>query len=262
MSKTKLKPSKEPGCPLWMLTFGDCMSLLVTFFVMLIAFSNTEEHKLMELIGALKGGLGMTPIMEDTPGQSRVSQNLKMTAGSAKQLTLLSHDELSKISSHEQIVERKYANSNVGGTPVEIMVHLLDEGLALIIHTDTVFKKGTAEFIEGTDGLWLSFADLADRLNCEIRVVGVVPSDMKIVTTKVNTPWGLATKRAQAVEETLMKECGYPAERFSIGVRVEDPMQEITALAEDLLPDRIELILMGYRPSIEVTPESIIIRDM
>jgi len=258
MSKDTPKPSKEPGCPLWMMTFGDCMSLLVTFFVMLIAFSNTEEHKLMELIGALKGGLGMTPIMEDRPGQSRISQNLKMTAGSAKQLSLLSAENISKIASHEQIIERKYAHSNVGGTPIEIMVHLMDEGLALIIYTDTVFKEGTAAFLQGAEGLWLSFGDLAEHLDCEIRIVGVVPSDMQILTSEVHTPWGLAAERAQAVEEILIKECNYVPERFSIGVRVEDP----SALTQGMSPDRIEMILMGYRPSYEVTPESIIIRDM
>ncbi|NCC52663.1 MAG: hypothetical protein EOM20_15795 [Spartobacteria bacterium] len=262
MSKEPPKPSKDPGCPLWMLTFGDCMSLLVTFFVMLIAFSDTEEHKLMELIGALKGGLGMTPIMEDRPGQSRISQNLKVTAGSAKQQLLLTPEEISKVASHEQIIERKYARSNVGGTPIEIMIHLMDEGLALIIYTDTVFKRGTAEFVEGAKDLWLSFGDLAGSLDCEIRIVGVVPSDMQVHTKDVQTPYGLAAERAQTVENVLIEDCQYDPERFSIGVRVEGREQEVPDVLKGLPPDRVEIILMGYRPSYEVTPESIIIRNM
>jgi chemotaxis protein MotB len=32
-------PEEEPGAPEWMLTFSDCMTLLLTFFVLLITFS-------------------------------------------------------------------------------------------------------------------------------------------------------------------------------------------------------------------------------
>ena len=48
-------PAKKPpiGCPGWMMTFGDCMSLLVTFFVMMIAFSSMEEERLAAMIGVL-----------------------------------------------------------------------------------------------------------------------------------------------------------------------------------------------------------------
>jgi flagellar motor protein MotB len=237
------------------------MSLLCTFFVMLIAFSRIEEHKLMELIGALKGGLGMTPIMEDRPGMSRMSQNLRLTAGSAKQQTLLTEEEISKVASHEQVIERRYAPSSVGGTAIEIMVYLLDEGLALIIQTESVFKEGTAEFLPGTDDLWMSFGDLAAHLDCEVRVIGAVPEDMPIKTPKVRTVWGLASERAIAVQKLLVDQCNYDPERFSIGTRIEGGAQQADAAAA-FPPDRIELILMGYRPPFQVTPESVIIREL
>ena len=33
------------GLPGWLATFGDLMSLLLTFFVLLLSFSSTEEVK-------------------------------------------------------------------------------------------------------------------------------------------------------------------------------------------------------------------------
>ena len=61
MSSKRELPAKRPpaGCPGWMMTFGDCMSLLVTFFVMMIAFSSMEEAKLAAMIGILRGAFGI-----------------------------------------------------------------------------------------------------------------------------------------------------------------------------------------------------------
>jgi hypothetical protein len=38
-TKKQPEPDEAPGAPEWMLTFSDCMTLLLTFFVLLITFS-------------------------------------------------------------------------------------------------------------------------------------------------------------------------------------------------------------------------------
>jgi chemotaxis protein MotB len=35
---------ETPGAPQWMVTFSDCMTLLLTFFVLLLSFSSFDEH--------------------------------------------------------------------------------------------------------------------------------------------------------------------------------------------------------------------------
>ncbi len=45
------------GCPDWMLTMGDCMSLLLCFFVLMLTFSTPDEGKLMDVVGGIKGAL-------------------------------------------------------------------------------------------------------------------------------------------------------------------------------------------------------------
>ena len=67
MSSSKRPPPAKKaaaGCPGWMMTFGDCMSLLVTFFVMLIAFSTLEEARLAAMIGVLQGAFGVVVFTE------------------------------------------------------------------------------------------------------------------------------------------------------------------------------------------------------
>ena len=64
--KEKKKP-EELTCPEWMMTMGDCMSLLLCFFVLLLTFSTQEDAKLMNVLGVLQGANapGEIDVVED-----------------------------------------------------------------------------------------------------------------------------------------------------------------------------------------------------
>ena len=56
MARRERQPIKEAppaGAPAWMLTFCDCMTLLLTFFVLLLSFSSFDESTLRRLEGAM-----------------------------------------------------------------------------------------------------------------------------------------------------------------------------------------------------------------
>ncbi|MBS3822221.1 MAG: hypothetical protein GVY16_04800 [Planctomycetes bacterium] len=66
MAEKKKRQQEEGGAGLgWMVTFSDCMTLLLCFFVLLLTFSSFEEVKFEQLAGAFR----TTPndsIMENT----------------------------------------------------------------------------------------------------------------------------------------------------------------------------------------------------
>ena len=43
------EPEQEAGAPEWMVTFSDCMTLLLTFFVLLLSFSSFDENLFRKL---------------------------------------------------------------------------------------------------------------------------------------------------------------------------------------------------------------------
>ena len=43
------QPDEPVGAPEWMVTFSDCMTLLLTFFVLLLSFSSFDEKLLLDL---------------------------------------------------------------------------------------------------------------------------------------------------------------------------------------------------------------------
>lgn len=42
--RKQVEADEAPGAPQWMVTFSDCMTLLLTFFVLLLSFSSFDEH--------------------------------------------------------------------------------------------------------------------------------------------------------------------------------------------------------------------------
>ena len=62
--KEKKKPKEPKGSPAWMTTYGDMMTLLLCFFVMLISMSTMEVEKIKQAAASLKGALSALPFQE------------------------------------------------------------------------------------------------------------------------------------------------------------------------------------------------------
>ena len=81
------KQIKEDDCPKglpgWLATFGDLMSLLLTFFVLLISFSTVNVQQFNHAMGALSGSLG---VLSGEPQLSLpIRQSLPKTEGNLSQ---------------------------------------------------------------------------------------------------------------------------------------------------------------------------------
>ena len=59
MTKTKNVPNVKPAPPKWMATFGDLMSLLLCFFVLLLSFSEIDRQKYKQVAGSMEKAFGM-----------------------------------------------------------------------------------------------------------------------------------------------------------------------------------------------------------
>ena len=77
----KKRPKKDGGgVPAWVVTFGDMMSLLLCFFILLQMFSELKrEHEYQRVVTAIKeafgyaGGIGVMPV-DDPPLKSMLPE--------------------------------------------------------------------------------------------------------------------------------------------------------------------------------------------
>ncbi|WP_394128884.1 flagellar motor protein MotB [Shewanella maritima] len=59
MAKAQKCDCPPPGAPLWLATFADLMSLLMCFFVLLLAFSEMDVLKFKQIAGSMKYAFGV-----------------------------------------------------------------------------------------------------------------------------------------------------------------------------------------------------------
>ena len=76
------------GLPGWLATFGDLMSLLLTFFVLLLSFATMEVVEFQQAMGALQGALG---VLSGEPQMSLpIRQSQPKTEGNLQQAEVIS----------------------------------------------------------------------------------------------------------------------------------------------------------------------------
>lgn len=74
----KKKCDSGGGAPGWMVTFGDLMSLLLTFFILLLSFAEMDVQKFKEMAGQIKVAFGVqrrTPVKDIPKGMDIISRD-------------------------------------------------------------------------------------------------------------------------------------------------------------------------------------------
>jgi chemotaxis protein MotB len=67
----------EEGAPMWVVTFGDLMSLLMCFFVLLLSFSEMDRKKYKMVSGSMAQAFGIQrekPVFESPRGQKMIAR--------------------------------------------------------------------------------------------------------------------------------------------------------------------------------------------
>jgi len=194
-----------PGVPEWVVTYGDMMSLLLTFFIMLVSMSELkEEGKLRLMLDALNERFGMAPGMAGVPGKSMQSSSVYPAMSSRG---MKSEGGLKKSSRERKSEEDR----SLGGAHPTVR---------RINHGEVVTLGGPAAF-EGFS------AEPSDALKAELKVLAELLRDLpnRIVVRGHTTPeplpsdtdftdhWELAFARANAVAQCLIAD-GIDANRI------------------------------------------------
>ncbi|MFH1570563.1 MAG: flagellar motor protein MotB, partial [Gemmatimonadota bacterium] len=130
------KQQKCPDCagvPPWITTFSDLMSLLLTFFVLLLSFSSVDQDDFENAIGALQGALGVLdgkPILT-----SPVKLHVPIVKGDITEARPTMKDAKADI---ETITQEERQQQNV-------QVSVGDEGITIRIRDRAAFDSGRSQ---------------------------------------------------------------------------------------------------------------------
>ncbi|MGD9973718.1 MAG: flagellar motor protein MotB [Desulfatirhabdiaceae bacterium] len=107
------KPVEE-GAPEWVVTFGDLMSLLLCFFVLLLSFSETDKAKYKEVAGSMRDAFGVQKkikVLDSPSGQNIIARNFDQDMNLAPRINedvefkIIEAEVQAKIKEIKQLVE-------------------------------------------------------------------------------------------------------------------------------------------------------------
>lgn len=209
----------EEGAPLWIVTFADMMSLLLTFFVLMFSMSEVKQERFLIAAQSLREAMGSTAeapspnpigLMPDEvdPELDMSNPGLEMGATTNPVDGTGGEDVIDVFAEAymEMIVERLETlveESGMETGAVEIVTE--EEGVYLRIRDAALFPSGSANLINEGRDLVASLADITSELAVPAIVSGHADS-RPIRTAAFPSNWELSAARAAGVARLLVTE--------------------------------------------------------
>jgi chemotaxis protein MotB len=197
MAKQKC-PECEECLPAWLAAFGDLMSLLLCFFVLLLSMSSMDAKKVSEAIGSLSGAMSVLDGGTKTEiSKQRIQESTPIE----------SQDETSETVNR---VQQAASDANEMMEKAEgpaITVEEAQEGFVIELPAALLFKPGSAT-IENQDALLFlkRMALIIEELpnDMDVSVQGHTDNSSPGANSPFKDNWDLSTARAISVLHELL----------------------------------------------------------
>ena len=204
------REEEDDGGDSWLAIYGDMMSILMIFFVLLFAISSVDKGKfqvVMESVSkALGGSYSHQAKPESGPSQEKVPMEKpmsKMMQGAKNESAAMSRlkDELQQII-RQAAMQGKFA---VKDEP---------KGMVLIGRDLAMFDSGSADIKPQIKPFLTRLGEVLKQSGHDITVEGHT-DNVPIKTDRFPSNWELSVMRATNVVHFLLTSCGLPPGRVS-----------------------------------------------
>ncbi|NLK20767.1 MAG: OmpA family protein [Epulopiscium sp.] len=216
MARKRTEDEVKAGAPEWMNTYGDMVTLLLTFFILLFSMSTVDIAKFRAFINSMEGSIGILAGGSTIGDGSEVGNGInqlpdleKFLEETTKQVEMQSIEELKKMHADFKTYIKE---NNLEG---KIAAQLSDYYVTLTFDDGVLFDSGQAN-------LKPSAVDILDKLgvqlskypNNRIRFEGHT-DNRPINTAQFPSNWELSAARAIAVAKYYINELKFNPKQFS-----------------------------------------------
>jgi chemotaxis protein MotB len=198
--------AEDPGAPAWMVTFADLMTLLLTFFVLLLSMSTLDNQRVKLALGSLRGSTGVL----DGGGQPRegrkeVVQIPEVSQGDTKHLMT----RIERVT--EQTLDK--ASNDM------IQIGHKDERVIMSIPDSLLFAPGQTDINPVAFPFLEDLAAVIGETRATVEVVG--HSDNTAPGGYYDSNWEVGAARALAVLLYIQTEGGVAGHRLKASTHGE-----------------------------------------
>ncbi len=250
MAKNKC-PECETCLPAWLAAFGDLMSLLLCFFVLLLSMSSMDAKKVSEAIGSLAGAMSVLEGGTKTEiSQQRIQEStpIESTSETSEQVNRVAQ----AVSDANEMMKK--------GQGPAVSVEESQDGFVIELPASLLFKEGSAK-IENEDALLFlkRMALIVETLpnTVDLDVQGYSDNLKPGANSLYKDNWELSTARALSVLHELLLDGVDPKRISATGFGEYRPLATNATKDGRMKNRRVELHFFGTdsdeQPALEKT---------
>ena len=221
MAEGAPEKAESAGVPAWVMTFADLMTLLMCFFVLLLAFSEMDAAKFKQLSGSMKDAFGVQAEVEvrtipkgtsvvarefspGKPDDTALNQVRQFTIDSNRNTLDALDRELKEIEEARDHARR--LRIALKEEIAEGSVAIQTEGMKVIIHIleNASFDSGLSDVRKEFLPVLEKISGLIDNASGEITISGHT-DNVPISNERFRSNWELSTSRAVSVAHEFLK---------------------------------------------------------
>ena len=189
---------ESPKAPGWMVTYGDIMTLLLTFFVLLMSYSTIREEAFRRALSSFQEALGILP-----------------SERSLIQFENVPAVRMAPPISPQEIIKRLHNAVYAAGLKGRVGVREEKEGVRITIESPILYDSGKSDLRPEA----LPVLDELTKILMESPNTVVVEGhtdNVPINTVPFPSNWELSTARAISVARYLFQQGNLKPERFTV----------------------------------------------
>ncbi len=222
-----------PGAPLWMITFSDLVTLLLTFFVLLLSMANMDEVKFNAAAKSMQDAFGSFSSPSKTEPKIAVLPSMPLTRYSP-----MPRQNAQQLYDKIQIkLESLRLNKDID------LLKKDENAIVLRVRDSIFFAPGAARLEPESYPVLRSIADIIRPLPLDLRIEGHT-DDTPAAGNKYDK-WNLSVARAVSVLRYYMQSNMLPLDRMSaVGYGADRPVAANTDEASKAKNRRVDFLLI------------------
>lgn len=212
----------------WLLTYADLITLLLAYFIVMFAISQTDLEKFEKLAASMRRAFNVVDlgVLE---GSSQSGTGLFTDFPTTNRQYLQINSELTRLAREQ-------------GLESEISVNTRREGVLISVSASLLFNAGSAQIRPESKPTLDAIADLLRELPNEVRIAGHTDDVSPVPEWPSN--WELSAARAIQVVKYLTNEGVEPQRLAAVGYGEQQPLFPNDTPEHRKLNRRVEILIV------------------
>ena len=241
MARKKKQQDGGGGCPAWMATYGDMITLVLVFFVLLFSMSSIDARKFEELAESMQKAFNIQPGGPSATERQAIFEGGPMdSAGDTPRPT-----DSDQVYTSAQVLALVQSALEDEQDRNQVTVTVTERGVVISLSEQMLFDEGSARLRPEALRVIYKIGGILNQLPHDISVEGHTDSAIPERSMYIDN-WGLSAARASRVTAYLNEQMRVSQGRLrAVGFGAAAPLVPNNSEANMRLNRRVDVVILS-----------------